>query len=90
MLNIFSCVYGHLQVFLEKNVFRRSLIIFFNVFYFIFESEKERESKQGKGRERGTQNPKQPPGSELSEPDMGLQPMNCEIMTRAEVRYLSD
>ena len=34
-------------------------------------------------RERETQNPKQAPGSELvcTEPDMGLKPMNCEIMT---------
>ena len=35
-----------------------------------------------KERERETQNPKQAPGSELSaEPDVGLEPTNCEIMT---------
>ena len=33
--------------------------------------------------ERETQNPKQAPGSELvhPEPDVGLELMNCEIMT---------
>ena len=35
-------------------------------------------------RERETQNPKQPPGSEQAvstEPDVGLELTNCEIMT---------
>ena len=32
-------------------------------------------------RERETQNLKQAPGSELSEPDAGFENMNCEIMT---------
>ena len=35
-------------------------------------------------REKETQNPKQPPSSEeavSTEPDKGLEPINCEIMT---------
>ena len=43
---------------------------FFNVYLFLRETECER----GRGRERGTQNPKQAPGSELSaqSPTRGL------------------
>ena len=41
--------------------------------------------EQGRGRrEKETQNPKQAPGSEQevsTEPDAGLKPTNCEIMT---------
>ena len=41
-------------------------------------------------KEKETQNPKQVPGSKLSaEPDSGLQPMNHEIMTWAEVERLT-
>ena len=52
------------------------------------ERETERQSTNGRGaeNERETQNLKQASGSELSaESDMGLEPMNREIMTRAEV-----
>ena len=46
---------------------------------------------EGEGhRERETQNPKQAPGSELSEPNAGLELMNHEIMTWAEVGCLTD
>ena len=48
--------------------------------------EKERERERGQ-RKRETQNPKQTPGTE---PDEGLKPTDCEIMTRAEVRCLTD
>ena len=42
-------------------------------------------------RQRETQNLKQAPGSELSaEPDAGLELMNREIMTWAEVRGLTN
>ena len=43
-------------------------------------------------RERETQNLKQAPGSKLSAQSLtqGLETTNCEIMTRAEVRYLID
>ena len=58
------------------------------------ERDRQTEHEQGRGRERKreTQNSKQVPGSELSapQPDMGLEPMNWEIVTRAKVRRLSD
>ena len=43
----------------------------------------EREYEWGRGGERGRQNPKQAPDSELSAPelDAGLELMSCEIMT---------
>ena len=51
---------------------------FCNVYLFLRETEHER----GKGRERGPQNLKQAPGSELSpEPEAGLGITNREAMT---------
>ena len=46
----------------------------------------------GEGQREETQNPKQAPGSELSstEPDVGLELTNHEIVTLAEVRCLTD
>ena len=46
---------------------------FFKMFLFIFERERDRQNVSGGGadRERKTQNP--------TEPDMGLEPTNCEI-----------
>ena len=46
--------------------------------------ETEAECEQGRGREKGRQNPEQAPGSEKAvsiEPDMGQELTNCEIMT---------
>ena len=45
--------------------------------------QRQTEHERGRVRERETQNMKQAPGSELSatEPDMGLEPPKCEIMT---------
>ena len=58
---------------------------------FIFERERQNVSGGGaereremRGRERGRHNLKQAPGSELSaqtEPNVGLEIMNCEIIT---------
>ena len=48
---------------------------------------RESTSRGGAGRERGRQKPKQAPGTE---PDSGLELMNCEIMTLAEVGCLTD
>ena len=48
------------------------------------ERERERQCVNGEEqRERQTQSLKQAPGSELvsTEPNMGLKPMDCEIMT---------
>lgn len=47
---------------------------FFNVYLFL--RERETECEPGSGRERGRQNPKQAPGSELSaqSPTWGLNP----------------
>ena len=63
--------------------------------FIIFEREREREreteSEQGRGRDRETQNLKQAPAWAVStEPDAGLEPTNCEIMTWVEVRRLTD
>ena len=67
-------------------------LFFFNVFIY-FETERDR-AWAGEGqRERETQNPTQAPGSELSvstEPNAGLELMDCEIMTWAEVRSSTD
>ena len=61
------------------------------MFYLSFERERERVSGEGQ-REGETQNPKL--GSRLravsTEPDVGLKLRNREIMTRAEVRCLTD
>ena len=59
---------------------------------FIFEREREWASEKERGREKGTQNPKRAPGSEpvSTKPDAGLELMNREIMTWAEVRHLTD
>ena len=62
---------------------------FFNVY--LFEREREREHKQGGGREGDTESKA---GSRLwaviTEPDMGLELTNGEIMTRAEAGHLTD
>ena len=66
--------------------FLRDKLIFLTVYYFfkdlfIFERDRDRDTdrESGKGqRERGTQNPKQ---AVSTEPDAGLEPTNCEIMT---------
>ena len=51
-----------------RSVFLRAVLTsFVLMFYlFIFERHREREHKQAKGRQRGRQNLKQAPGSELS------------------------
>ena len=55
---------------------------FFNLYLFIF--EREREHKQGRGRDREGDTESEA-GSSFqavsTEPDMGLKPMNREIMT---------
>ena len=58
---------------------------FLKVFYLVL---RER-AGEGK-RERETQNLKQTPSFELSQPDEGLEPKNSEIITWAEVRCLTD
>ena len=52
---------------------------FFNIFFFLLETECE----SGRGRESEIQNPKQASGSELSSESLtlGLEPTNCEIKT---------
>ena len=58
---------------------------------FIHFWDKERHSMNGEGqRERETQNPKQAPGWAVStEPDVGLELMDRDIMTWAEVGHLT-
>ena len=64
----------------------------FQFFKCLFIFERATEQKQGRGRKTGRH--KIQAGSRLravsTEPDLGLEPMNCEIMTWAEVRRLSD
>ena len=52
----------------------------------------ERESESGGGAEKGRQNLKQAPGSELSAQNLmrGSNSTSCEIMTWAKVRCLID
>ena len=58
--------------------------MFFNVYLFL--REREREHTNGEGAERA--------GPQLqavsAEPDMGLKPTNHDIMTQAEVRCSTD
>ena len=59
----------------------------------MFERERETEREQGRGREReGDTEPQA--GSRLwavsTEPDMGLEITDCEIMTWAEVRHVTN
>ena len=56
------------------------------------ETETETEDEQGRGKETGRHRIRS--SSRLravsTEPDAGLEPTNCEIMTRAEVGCLTD
>ena len=71
-------------------------VLFFNfcLHLLIFERERETESMRvGEGQREETQNPKKAPGSEQgvsTEPNVGLEPTNCEIMTLAEVGCSTD
>ena len=60
---------------------------------FICERQRETEHKQGRGRERDGDTESEA-GSGLravrTEPDTGLEPTNCEIVTRAEVGRSTD
>ena len=61
------------------------------VLMFIFDRERQRQRQRERERETDT---KSGAGSRLwavsTEPDAGLQPTNCEIMTWAEVRPLTN
>ena len=54
---------------------------------FIFEREWETEHKWGRGREREGDTESE---AVSTEPDTGLKPRDCEIMTWAEVGRLTD
>ena len=80
----------------KDNVINVNQILFFNsilfiyLFLYLFSFEKQWDKAwAGEGqRQEETQNLKQTPGFEKAvstEPDAGLEPMNCEIMTWAEV-----
>ena len=66
-------------------------LIFFSVCSFLRERERETEDKQGES-ERGRQNLKQAPGSELSaqSPDAGLELADPEIINPGKVRSLTE
>ena len=55
---------------------------------FVFERERQRESKRGRGGEG--QRLRSRLCADSTEPDEGLELTNREIMTRAEVRHLTD
>ena len=65
--------------------------IFFNVYLFLRERGSEQANGEGTEREG---DPESEAGSRLwavsTEPDVGLELTNCEIMTRAEVGCLTD
>ena len=68
-------------------------LFFFSRFFFLMFIFERKTAQTGEGQREGeTQNPKQAPGSKLSaqEPDAGLEPTNCEIMTWAEVGRSTD
>ena len=79
LLGPFLSLFFFFFFFFLVRVFLKSLFIY-------FERKTEKESEQGRGRER---NP-----SRLrtinAEPDVGLKPTNCEIMTWAEAGCLTD
>ena len=75
---------------LENDVFSFfSLLIFFNVYLFL--RQRQSVNRGGAEREGDTESET---GSRLwavsTEPDAGLEPTNCEIVTRAEVGSLTD
>ena len=55
-------------------------VFFFNVYLFLRESVPMCERGGGRGRERGRQRIRNGPCTDSREPDMGLEPMNHEIM----------
>ena len=62
---------------------------------FIFETERERERQSTSGRGAGREGDTESEASSRlwvvsTEPDMELQPTNCEIMTWAEVRHSTE
>ena len=61
---------------------------FYFLHLFIYFEKRERE--QGRGRQRGKdrENPKQVLCTVTKEPDVGLEPMNCEMMTWAKTKSL--
>ena len=70
------------------------LFIFLTLLMFIYfwETERDRVGVGEGQRERETQNPKQAPRlwAISTEPDTGLKPMNCKIMTWAKVGRLTN
>ena len=72
-------------------IFLLSLIFFFNMYVCMYW---EREGMRWRGTERERQSPKQAPGSRLravsTEPGVGLELTNCEIVTWAELGLLTD
>ena len=64
--------------------------MFFPPNVYLFLRERERESKQGRGKERGGQMIWSRFCPDSREPDAGLELMNCEIMSWAEVGRFTD
>ena len=65
------------------------LPFFFNVYLFLRERERERETEVSGGGAEREGDTESEAGSRLhavsTDPDTGLEPTNCEIVTRAEV-----
>ena len=63
-------------------------LLFVNVYLFL--RERERKHERARGRERGRQSIGSRLCADSREPNAGLEPMNCEITTWAEVGHLTD
>ena len=67
-----------------QRLYERAFFHFFNVYLFLRKRKTECEQERGREREGEIQNLKQAPGSEQevnTEPEVGLEPTNCTIMT---------
>ena len=63
---------------------------FFNVYLFLREREERKSTSRGGAEREGDTESEAAPGSELSEPDAGLELVTCEILTGAEVGCSTD
>ena len=59
---------------------------FFKLISLFWERERRREHQCGRGREKGRENSQQATRWHSTEPNTGLELMNCEIMTWAEIK----
>ena len=67
----------------EEIIFERSILLFFNVYFFLRERHTQSARNRGGAQQEG--DPDSKAGCKLravtTEPNVGLEPMNCKIMT---------